>query len=481
LRSRLAAVAAALFVLAVIAAVGATSPPNEAGPLSVESAGVATGLRDRISVGSRASEWVRELTERAGPRLAGSPGDKAAVAVALETMKTLGFAKVHAERVVVPVWVRGSESGEITAPVSQKLALAALGESVATPEGGIEAEVIGVKSFEELQARKADVARKIVFFDVPTQRTKDGSGYGKSVVYRSEGPSRAARLGAVAVLVRSIGTDVNRLPHTGALQYEADAPKIPAAALSIPDADLLAFVLARGKPVRVRMALACGMRPDAESANVVGEIPGREAPDEIVVLGAHLDSWDLGRGAIDDGAGCGIVLEALRQIASLPTRPRRTIRVVLFANEENGLAGGKAYAAAHAAELGKHVAALESDSGTGRPLGFSWNAGPSAEPVIRAIGDLLEPLGAGELQGDGGGGADIGPLRTAGVPLFSVRQDASRYFDYHHTANDTFDKIDAEALDRNVAAVAAFAWVAASLPHELERIPPEKRTPARSR
>jgi carboxypeptidase Q len=473
LRSRLAAVAAALFVLAVIGL--AASRPNEAGPLSTESAGVATGLRDRIAAGSRASEWVRELTERAGPRLAGSPGDKAAVAVALETMKSLGFAKVHAEKVVVSVWVRGSESGEITAPVSQKLALAALGESVATPEGGIEAEVIGVKSFEDLQARKTEVDHKIVFFDVPTERTKDGSGYGKSVVYRSEGPSRAARLGAAAVLVRSIGTDVNRLPHTGALQYAEGTPKIPAAALSIPDADLLAFLLARGKPVRVRVALACGRRPDAESANVVGEIPGREAPDEIVVLGAHLDSWDLGRGAIDDGAGCGIVLEAGRQIAALPTRPRRTVRIVLFANEENGLAGGKAYAQAHAAELPKHAAALEADSGTGRPLGLSWNAGSSAAPLLSQIAGILEGLEAGQLTPGGYGGVDVSPLILAGVPLVGLEQDESTYFDFHHTANDTFDKIVPADLDRAAAAATVAAWCLADAPGPIDRIPPDKR------
>jgi carboxypeptidase Q len=472
LRSRLAAVAA-LIVLAL--AVGGASRSNEAGPLSAESAVVAEGLRDRMAAGSRASEWVRELTDRAGPRLAGSPGDRAAVAVALEMFKSLGFAKVHTEKVVVPVWVRGPESGEISAPVSQALALAALGDSVGTPPGGIEAEVIGVRSFEELEARKSAVPHRIVFFDVPMERTKDGSGYGKAVVYRSEGPSRAARLGAAAVLVRSIGTDSNRLPHTGELEYAVGAPKIPAAALSIPDADLLGRLLARGQPVRVRMALSCGMRPDAESANVIGEIPGREAPDEIVVLGAHLDSWDLGRGAIDDGAGCGIVIEAGRQIAALPTRPRRTVRIVLFANEENGLAGGKAYAGAHATELPKHAAALEADSGTGRPLGLSWNAGPSAAPLLTQIAGLLEGLEAGHLTAGGYGGVDVSTLLPAGVPLVGLEQDESTYFDIHHTANDTFDKIVPADLDRAAAAAAVVAWCLADVPGPIDRIPPEQR------
>jgi len=474
LRPRLAAAASA-FVLAVAVSVGAASRPGAAGPLAADSAKVAAGLRDRIASGSHASEWVRELTDRAGPRLAGSPGDRAAVAVALEMLRTAGFVNVHAEKVTVPVWARTSESGQITAPVSQILALTALGGSVATPEGGIEAEVLGVRSFDELEARKSAVSGKIVFFDVPMERAKDGSGYEKAVVYRSEGPSRAARMGAVAVLVRSIGTDTNRLPHTGAFEYAADAPKIPAAALSIPDADFLARWLARGKPVRVRVALACGARPDAESANVVGEVPGGAAPDEIVVLGAHLDSWDLGRGAIDDGAGCGIVIEAARQIAALPTRPRRTVRVVLFANEENGMAGGKAYAAAHAHELLRHAAALEADSGTGRPRGLSWNAGPPAAPLLSQIAGLLEGLQAGHLTAGGYGGVDISPLILSGVPLVGLEQDESTYFDFHHTANDTFDKIVPADLDRATAAAAVAAWCLADSPGPIDRIPPEKR------
>ncbi len=443
--------------------------------LPPDSARVASDLRDRVAAGSRAADWVRELTDRAGPRLAGSPGDRAAVAVALEMLRGLGFSNVRAEKVVVPVWARAAESGEVTAPVSQKLALAALGGSIATPPGGLEAEVLLVRSFEELDARKDSVRGRIVFYDVPTERTRDGSGYGKSVVYRSEGASRAAALGAAAVLIRSIGTDDNRLPHTGDLDYEDRAPKVPAAALSIPDADLLAHLVSRGGPVRVRFSLDCGRRPDAESANVIGEIPGRERPDEVVVLGAHLDSWDLGRGAIDDGAGCGIVVEAARQIAAMRERPRRTLRVVLYANEENGMAGAKAYAVAHAAELGKHAAALEADSGTGRPYGISWNAGATAQPLFAQITSLLATLDAGELQEGGEGGVDISTLLLAGVPVVGLLQDHSTYFDFHHTANDTFDKIVPKDLDRATAAAAVTAWCLADAPGPLERIPPEKR------
>ena len=445
------------------------------GPLPSESLRTASDLRDRVAEGSRAADWVREITDRAGPRLAGSAGDRAAVAVTLEMLKSLGFANVRAEKVMVPVWARVSESGEVTAPVSQRLALTALGGSVATPAEGLEAEVVRVRSFDELEKRRDAVRGRIVFYDVPTERTRDGSGYGKAVVYRSEGASRAAVLGAVGVLVRSIGTDDNRLPHTGDLSYKDGAPKIPAAAVSIPDADLLAHLLASAVPVRVRFSLDCGRRPDAESANVIGEIPGRERPEEIVVLGAHLDSWDLGRGAIDDGAGCGIVIEAARQIAALSERPRRTVRVVLYANEENGLAGGKAYAAAHANELARHAAALEADSGTGRPFGISWNAGPAAEPLFSQIGALLTPLDAGGIEAGGEGGADISQLVLGGVPVVGLLQDHSTYFDFHHTANDTFDKIVPKDLDRATAAAAVAAWCLAEAPALPDRVPPDKR------
>jgi Zn-dependent M28 family amino/carboxypeptidase len=227
--------------------------------------------------------------------------------------------------------------------------------------------------------------------------------------------------------------------------------------------------------VRARFTLGCRDTGEGETANVIGEIPGRGKPDQIVLLACHRDAWDLGPGALDDAAGCGVVIEAARLIAGLAKRPGRTIRVVLFANEENGLAGGRAYAADHAAELPRHVAALEADSGSGRPTGFSWNAGPSAEPLVKEISALLEPLGATGLKKDRAGGADISRLVAAGVPQFSVGQDASRYFDWHHTANDTFDKIEPESLDRVTAAVAVFAYIATSVPEPFEKIPQDQR------
>jgi hypothetical protein len=418
---------------------------------------------------------VRGLVDTAGPRLTGSPGDKASIVWGLATLKALGFVNVHAEKVMAPFWQRGVETGEVMAPHPHKLFLTALGGSVGTPESGLEAEVVEVGSLDELAAKKeADVRGKIVFFNKRMRRALDGAGYGEAVTVRGEGASRAAKLGAVGVLIRSIGTDSNRTPHTGSLRYEEGIGRIPAAALSNPDADLIER-LGREGTVRVRFTLGCRDMGQAESANVIGEVLGRGNPEEIVLLAGHRDSWDLGEGAIDDAAGCGVVIEAARLIAELPKRPRRTIRVMLVANEENGLAGGRAYQADHEAELSRHVAALEADLGSGRPTGFSWNAGPSAEPLVKEIAALLEPIGAGDVKSAGAGGADISRLVLAGVPLFTVRQDASRYFDWHHTANDTFDKIEPESLDCMTAAVAIFAYVAASAPEPFERIPLEKR------
>ncbi len=453
----------------------APSRAPEAAHLSPETVRNAVALRDRIAAGSRASDWVREIVDRAGPRLAGSPGDRAAVAASLALLHAQGFANVRAEPVSVPVWRRGVETGEVVFPAAQRLALTALGGSVATPDGGVEGEIVRVRSLAEIEEEAESCRGRIVFIDRPTARTSDGSGYGDAAADRSKGASRAARFGAIGFLIRSIGTDHDRLPHTGSLQYEPDAPRIPAAALSIPDAELLDRLLRHGGPVRVRFTLSCRTLADAQSANVVGEIPGTGRPEEIVLLAAHLDSWDLGTGAIDDGAGCGIVIEAARQIGALSPRPLRTIRVVLFANEENGLAGGKAYAAAHARELDRHAAALEADLGQGPPTGLSWNAGPSAEPSLQAIAQLLAPLGADHLRATTVGGADIQPLLPAGVPNLGLSLDASTYFDYHHTANDTFDKIDPRILDASTAAAAVAAYVLAEMPQSLERIPPANR------
>ena len=453
---------------------GATPAPLPV--IAPETRRIAESLRDSGFKGTRASEWVRGLVDTAGPRLSGSPGDKAAIAWGLATLKALGFANVHAEKVMAPHWERGVETGEVTAPYPHKLFLTALGGSVGTPASGLEADVLEVGSLDDLAAKKeADVRGKIVFFNKRMRRSADGAGYGETVPVRGDGASRAAKLGAIGVLIRSVGTDSNRTPHTGSLKYVEGVPKIPAAAVSNPDADLLERLNREGKPLRVHFTLGCRDLGLAETANVIGDIRGHGKPEEIVLLAGHRDSWDLGEGAIDDGAGCGVIIEAARMIGQLPKRPPRTIRVLLAGNEENGLAGGRAYPVDHEAELPRHVAALESDLGAGRPTGFSWNAGPSAEPLVREIAALLEPLGAGAVSSSGAGGADISRLVLAGVPLFSVRQDASRYFDWHHTANDTFDKIEPESLDRMTAAVAVFAYIAGSVPEPFEKIPPERR------
>jgi carboxypeptidase Q len=436
----------------------------------------ADDFREAVLHDSRAFATVRSLTDECGPRLSGSPGNKTAIAWGLRAMEAAGLAAVHAESASVPHWERGVETAEIVAPVSQRLVLAALGGSVGTPPAGLEGEVVEAASLEALdKMARAEVAGKIVFFYVKTDRTRDGSGYGRAVPARGSGASHAAKLGAVATVIRSIGTDDNRLPHTGAMRYDDGVDKIPAAALSVPDAELLHRLLEAGKPVRLHLTLGCRTLPDADGANVVGDVKGSEAPDEIVLLGAHLDSWDLGTGAIDDGAGIGIVLEAGRQIALLPKKPRRTVRVVFYANEENGLAGGKAYAKAHEAELDKHVLAMEADLGAGKVYGAAFLGPPEAQPAFLAIARTVAPLGVEVLDREVEGGADISTLRPAGVPFIDLRQDATTYFDLHHTANDTLDKIDPEDLKQAAAAVATVAFAAASSAESLGRVPADKR------
>lgn len=429
-------------------------------------------LRDEALRGTGATEIVRSLTYEVGPRSAGSPGDRAAVEWALRRLKALGLQNVRAEKVTVPHWDRGAEAGEILAPWPQPVHLTALGGSAGTPEGGIEAEVMGLPSLAALTALPEGAAQgKIVFVDAKMERSRDGLGYAQTVPVRGSGPSEAARRGAVALLIRSVGTGTHRFPHTGSTRYQEGVPQIPAAALAIPDADLLAAELASGKPVRFRLSLGARSLPDAESANVIGEVPGRERPEEVVLLGAHLDSWDLGTGAIDDGAGCAIVAETARRIAALPQRPRRTVRVVLFANEEHGLSGARAYAQAHAAELPRHVLAIESDLGAGKVWGLAGRIDPARQPLLEELGRLLAPLGVATSSDPAFGGADLSPLTTARVPWVDLRQDATGYFDYHHTADDTADKIDPGEMDQNVAAWAALVYAVAEIPGDLGRAP----------
>lgn len=465
-RHPLPARAALLFALALSPAIPARSE-DPAAALPEETHAAVAALAAKGSSPTRATEWVRRLTDEVGPRPAGSAGDRAAVAWAQALLRALGFTDVRAEEVPVRAWERGVETAEVLSPFPQKLVVSALGGSVGTPAEGLAAPVVRMESLEALEtaiAADPDAVRgRIVYFSRKTTRAGEGPGYGANVPMRTSGPAKAAPLGAVAVLVRSVGTSRSRFAHTGATRYAETGPRIPAAAVSNADADLLERLLGRG-PVTVRLVLGCRPLPDGVSANVIGEVKGRERPDEVVVVSAHLDSWDLGTGAIDDGAGCALAIEAARLIASSPRRPRRTVRVVLFANEENGLDGARGYAERHAAELPKHAGAFEADSGTGAPLGFSWNAADSLLPALDAVARLLEPLGAGSLRKGGLGGADVSAMAPAGVPLFGLRQETGTYFDFHHTADDTFDKIEPASLDRGAAALAAMAYAVADLP-----------------
>jgi carboxypeptidase Q len=407
--------------------------------------------------------WQRlsVLTDSIGNRVSGSPALDRAIQWAVVEMKKDGLENVHTEKVMVPRWIRGSESAEIIEPARHPMVILGLGDSVATPADGVQAEVLTVRTFEELDIKAAQARGKIVFFNAAF------TNYGETVRFRSAGPSRAARLGAVGVLVRSIGPDGLRTPHTGALSYASDAPKIPAAAVTSEDADRLQRMSDRGNTVIVRLKMEAHFGPDAESANVVGEIRGREKPDEVVVVSGHLDSWDVGAGATDDGGGCVVTWEALRIMKKLNLRPRRTVRVVLWTNEENGGRGGLAYRDQHRAELTKHVLMIESDGGVFRPLGFGFSGNEAGRETVRAIATLLSGIAADQIT-PGGGGADIGPSMQEGhIPGMSLDVDGSKYFLIHHTPADTIDKIDPVEMAKCAGTIAVMAYVVADLPGRL--------------
>jgi carboxypeptidase Q len=407
--------------------------------------------------------WDRlaELTDSCGPRLSGTPQLENAILWALDKMKKDGLENVRAEKVMVPRWVRGAESAEVVRPVSVQMAMLGLGGSVGTDKEGIEAETLVVRSFAELESAGERARGKIVVYNVPYE------SYGRTVQYRASGASRAARLGASAALLRSVGLPGLRTPHTGALSYAEQDPKIPAAAISLEDAEMLQRIQDRGQSAVVRLKMEAHFLEDAESANVVGELRGREKPDEVVVVGGHLDSWDVGTGAVDDGGGCLVTWTALKVLKDLGLRPRRTIRVVLFTNEENGMRGGYAYRDAHKDELANHVLMLESDSGTFRPLGFGLSANDRARATVREVAGLLDAIDASRIE-DGGGGADISPSVRAGrIPSMSLEVDSSRYFIYHHTPADTVDKLNPMDMALGVAAVAVMSYVIADMPGRL--------------
>jgi len=448
------------------AAAPAAAPAAAAAPEAL-----AAQLRDAALAGHDiAYEWVSELTSRFGPRPAGSVSERQAAEWAAARFKELGFENVHIESFPITAWVRGTESAQITSPVTQPLVAASLGESPPTPAAGLEGEVVTFASFDALKAAPADsLGGKIALVARRMVRTQDGAGYSAAVDARIDGPGEAARRGAIAFLVRSVGTDSHRLAHTGTTRYVDGRVPVPAFALSNPDADQIERLAALGQKVRVRLYSSASYVPDAHSQNVIADVRGRARPQEVVLLGAHLDSWDQGTGAVDDGTGMAIITAAATLIRDAPQRPRRTVRVVLFGSEETaqpvapyGAFGGHAYAGNHKAELASHVLAGESDSGADRVyrLGLPQAAlqGEFARTALRVLGPigvLAAPRAPEEA------GTDIGPSVEAGVPAFVLYQDASGYFDIHHTADDTLDKIDQEQLDQNVAAWAALVWLAA--------------------
>ncbi|MBK8940607.1 MAG: M20/M25/M40 family metallo-hydrolase [Polyangiaceae bacterium] len=405
---------------------------------------------------------VRSLCDDVGPRYPCTPGDVAAVAWAKERLREAGLANVRSEVAPAQLWERGAESCELLLPRRQPVVLTALGGSVGTT-GAIEAEVIELGSLEELEAAPQErVAGRIVYLHHVMPRRRDGTGYNAGSLVRTRGPSLAGKKGAAACLVRSVGTDSMRAAHTGALFYEPGVAQIPSAALSIPDADTLHRHLAAGRTAHARLVLECKPLPVGESANVLAELPGTDKADEIVLVGAHLDSWDLGTGALDDGAGCAIAVAALRAMAALPARPRRTVRVVLFANEELGIGGGLAYARAHADEAARHVAAMEADQGDGAPWALRVPEGARDGALTRLLHESLAPLGLELDAGPSRGGVDISPLRQLGVPFVDLRQDATRYFDFHHTVNDVFDNVSPVDIAAATTCFAAALWVLAN-------------------
>ncbi|HEU0013006.1 MAG TPA: M28 family metallopeptidase [Longimicrobium sp.] len=430
-------------------------------PIAQQYRAAADSLIRAATRDSAAWNRIAELTDRFGPRFSGTPELERAIDWVLAEMREDGLENVRGEPVMVPRWVRGAESAELVSPRRTALHMIGLGGSVGTPAEGVEAEVLVVGSFDELRRRAAEARGRIVLWDVPF------TSYGETVQYRGRGAVEASRAGAVASLIRSVGPFGMQTPHTGSLRYNDSVPPIPAAALSMEDAMMLRRMQARGETVRVRLRMGAHTLPDAPSRNVVAEIRGRERPDEVIVIGGHIDSWDNAPGAMDDAGGCVVAWEAVRLMKALGLRPRRTVRVVMWTNEENGLRGANAYRDAHRAEVENHVLAIESDAGVFAPRGFGFTGSDAAFEMVRGIGALLAPIGADAVT-RGGGGADIGPIMALGVPGMGLQVDGTRYFWYHHTAADTPDKLDPADVGRSVAAMAVMAYVAAEMP---ERIP----------
>ncbi|MDQ6809557.1 MAG: M20/M25/M40 family metallo-hydrolase [Verrucomicrobiota bacterium] len=480
--------AAAVVCLCAELAAGQTAPPSStpsptptATPIvfSPQTITEMARIRDAALNSDYAYKQVAHLSNNIGPRLTGSAQAQKAVEYVAGELKALGL-EVQLEKVTVPHWVRGDESAELieyagqAEKTTQKVVLTALGGSVATPPSGITAPVVFVRNFDELQSLgREKVVGNIVVFDYhfDKQMAADGhagEAYGGAVAYRGGAPSAAARFGAVAALVRSVGSADFRLPHTGQTNYAADAPKIPAAAVTAEDADLIGALVREG-PVRMHLLLTPQQLPDTTSYNVIGDLKGTEHPEQVVIASGHLDSWDLGTGAIDDAAGVAVSMEAAHVLQQLHLRPKRTVRVIAWMNEENGLRGGKTYAADNEQTMANQYAAIETDNGAGHPVGLSMKTKPEVKLMLAPMAKVLQESGAGVLSLSEHAGADIGPLDEKGVPTFAPIQDSRTYFHYHHTAADTLDKIVPRELAENSAVVAVTAYALANMEQSLPR------------
>ena len=411
---------------------------------------IAHALKDSL-----AYKRLQYICDTFGPRLSGTKNLERAIDWTLQELKKDGFENVRGEEVAVPSWSRGEESCEMLLPRPQKLEMLGLGGSIATPKGGITARVLVVKDFAELTRRAAEAKGRIVLFNAPFV------GYRQTVIYRAEGAIRAAEVGAVASLIRSVGPYSMRSPHTGGMRYQDSITKIPHAAISSEDADILARMQERGDSVVVRLVMNAQALPDAMSRNVIAELKGSEKADEIVVMGGHIDSWDVGSGAMDDGGGCVATWKALQILKELGLKPRRTVRLALWTNEENGLRGGTDYAERHGKE--KHILAFESDGGVFKPTGFGFTGAPELLKVYTAATTLLAPIGTASMA-VGGGGADISPLVAYSIPQMSINADGGKYFWYHHTHADMPDKLDPHEINQCAAAIAVMMYIAADLP-----------------
>lgn len=424
----------------------------------------AAQLRDQGLQDNLAYEITEQLSTQIGPRLAGGPNDLKAREWMIAKFKELGFDEVWTEPVTFPKWERRSESAQITAPWPQPLAVTALGNSSATPPEGLNSELVILDDWQALQDAPANLLRgKIVYLAIARMQAEpSGRSYGIGSQVRSLGPSLAASKGASGFMMRSVGSDNNRTPHTGMTRFEDGVEPIPAATISNPDADLIDVMRKSGKPIHVNLKLDVGMSGEYTGANVIAQFNGRETPEEYFLTGGHLDSWDLATGALDDAVGIGITTAAAHIIAQLPERPRRSIRVVAFANEESGLFGGYAYGKRHRDEINRAVLGTESDAGADRIIHMTATVDPRARPVLQQIADVLAPLGITyDDEAPGSGGSDMSAVHAAGMAGLSLYQDTSRYFLWHHTANDTMDKVDLEQVRQNVAAYAAVIYMAA--------------------